>query len=92
MIKSFACKDTEKLFNDKRAKRFQSFEQQARRRLMVLHAAPNLDALLLNPSNKFHALGGKRIGQYSIRINSQWRLCFEWREGHSYNVEITDYH
>ena len=92
MIKSFACKDTEKLFNDRRVKRFQSFERQARRRLMVLNAAPSLEALLLNPSNKFHALSGNRKGQYAISINMQWRLCFEWREGHSYSVEITDYH
>ena len=92
MIKSFACKDTKKLFNDQRVRRFQTFERQARRRLMVLHAAPSIESLILNPSNNFHALSGNRKGQYAIRINMQWRLCFEWREGHAYNVEITDYH
>ena len=84
MIKSFACGDTEKLFNDERVGRFQSFERQARKRLMVLHAAPSLEALMLNPGN--------RKGQYAISINKQWRVCFEWREGNAYNVEITDYH
>jgi addiction module HigA family antidote len=92
MIKSFACRDTEKLFNDERVGRFQSFERQARKRLMVLHAAPSLEALMLNPGNRFHALKGDRKGQYAISINKQWRVCFEWREGNVYNVEITDYH
>jgi len=92
MIKSFACRDTEKLFNDKWVRRFQSFERQARKRLMVLHAAPSLNALMLNPGNRLHALSGDRKGQYSIFINKQWRLCFEWREGNAYNVEIVDYH
>lgn len=92
MIRSFACRETEKLFNDERVRRFQSFERQARKRLMVLHAAPSLNALMLNPGNKFHALSGDRKGQYAISINRQWRVCFEWRESHAYNVEITDYH
>ena len=92
MIKSFACRDTEKLFNDERVGRFQSFEQQARKRLMVLHAAPSLEALMLNPGNIFHALKGDRKGQYAISINKEWRVCFEWREGNVYNVEITYYH
>lgn len=92
MIKSFFCRDTEKLFNDKRVRRFKSFEREARKRLMVLHAAPNLEALMLNPGNKFHALGGDRKGQYAISINKQWRVCFEWRDGNAYGVEIIDYH
>ena len=92
MIKSFACRDTEKLFNDRRVPRFQSFERQAQKRLMVLHAAPSLNALQLNPGNRFHALGGDRSGQYAIRINKQWRICFEWHEGNAYKVEILDYH
>ena len=92
MIKSFACKDAEKLFNDERVKRFQAFERQARKRLMVLHAAPSLNALMLNPGNKFHALSGDRINQYAISINKQWRLCFEWHDGNAHNVEIIDYH
>jgi len=92
MIKSFACRYTEKLFNDERVGRFQSFERQERKRLMVLHAAPSLEALMLNPGIRFHALKGDRKGQYAISINKQWRVCFEWREGNVYNVEITDYH
>ena len=92
MIKSFACRDTERLFNDERVGRFQSFERQARKRLMVLHAAPSLEALTLNPGNRFHTLKGDRKGKYAVSINKQWRACFEWREGNAYNVEITDYH
>jgi len=92
MIKSFACRDTEKLFNDQRVRRFQSFERQARKRLMVLHAAPSLDTLMLNPGNKFHALKGDRKGHFAISINRQWRICFEWHEGNAFNVEIEDDH
>jgi proteic killer suppression protein len=92
MIQSFACQDTEKLFNDRRVRRFQLFERQARKRLMVLNASPSLNALMLNPANSFHALGGKRKGQYAIRINKQWRICFEWHDGNAFNVEIVDYH
>ena len=66
MVKSFDCRDTEKLFNDRRVRRFQSFERQARKRLMVLNAAPSLNALMLNPGNMFHALKGKRKGEYAI--------------------------
>ena len=92
MIKSFSCRDTEKLFNDKGVRRFQSFERQARKRLMVLHAAPSLEALMLNPGNKFHALGGNRKGQYAISINKQWLVCFEWHDSNAHHVEIVDYH
>jgi len=92
MIKSFDCRDTEKLFNDRRVRRFQSFERQARKRLMVLNAAPSLNALMLNPGNMFHTLKGKRKGQYAIRINKQWRVCFEWHDGNAFKVEIIDYH
>ena len=92
MVKSFDCRDTEKLFNDRRVRRFQSFERQARKRLMVLNAAPSLNALMLNPGNMFHALKGKRKGQYAIRINKQWRVCFEWHDGNAFKVEIIDYH
>jgi proteic killer suppression protein len=70
MVKLFACRDTQKLFNDQRVRRFQSFERQVRKRLMVLHAAPSLEALTLNPGNKFHALKGDRKGQYTISINN----------------------
>lgn len=92
MIKSFACRDTEKLFDDQWVRRFQSFERQARKRLMVLHAAPNLKALMINPGNNFHALSGDRKGQYSISVNKRWRICFQWHECDAYQVEIVDYH
>jgi toxin HigB-1 len=92
MIKSFACRDTEALFNDRRVRRFQAIERQSRKRPMVLHAAPSLEALRLNPSNKFHALGGDKKGQWAISINAQWRICFEWRDGNAYQVQIIDYH
>jgi toxin HigB-1 len=92
MIKTFACRDTEALFNDIRVRRFQSIERQARKRLMVLHAAPNLEALMLNPANKFHSLGGNLTGRFAISINLQWRICFSWQEGNAYEVKIMDYH
>ena len=92
MIKTFSCKDTEKLFYDKRVRHFQSFERQARKRLIVLHAAPSLEALMLNPSNKFHVLGGNRKDQFAFSINKQWRICFNWDGCNAYSVEIVDYH
>jgi len=92
MIKTFACRDTEDLFNDIRVRRFQSIERQARKRLMVLHAAPSLEALMLNPANKSHALGGNLKGRFAISINLQWRICFSWQEGNAYEVKIMDYH
>ena len=73
---------------------FQGFEKQAERRLSVLNAAPSLSALRGLPSNRLEALRGDRLGQYSIRINRQWRICFTWPAGSSgpYDVEIVDYH
>ena len=92
MIRSFKNKDTEKLFNGIRIKKFQAFEQQARRRLKILDAAVSVESLFLLPSNRAHALGGERTNQYAVWINNQWRICFEWHEGHAENVEIVDYH
>ena len=92
MIKSFKNKDTENLFDGVRVKKFQAFEQQARRRLKILGAAISLESLFLIPSNKAHALRGDRANQHAIWVNNQWRLCFEWNEGHAENVEIVDYH
>ena len=91
MIKSSAGRENEELFNDQRVRRFQSFERQARKRLMVLHAAPSLEALMLIPDNKFHSLKGDRKGQYAISVNKKWRVCFEWHDGDARNVEIVDY-
>lgn len=92
MIKSFRDKDTEALYSGKRVRRFQAFAVQAERRLEILDNAKTVKDLMGLPSNRFEALRGDRKGQFSIRINQQWRVCFEWRDGEAYNVEITDYH
>lgn len=92
--RTYRDKRTERFAAGERVKEFQAFERQAYRRLELLEAAPNKEALMRFPSNHFEALGGDRKGQYSIRINRQWRICFEWPEGESrpFNIEITDYH
>ncbi len=93
MIKSFASKETEKLFNREISRKFQqSIQQIARRKLEILDATEVLQDLRIPPSNHLEKLSGDRKGQYSIRINKQWRICFEWRNGDAYNVEIVDYH
>ncbi len=92
MIRSFKCRDTEKLFNDSRVRRFQAFEIVARRKLKMLDNATDLNDLAVLPGNRLEALRGNRKGQHSIRINDQYRICFEWRAGDASNVEIVDYH
>jgi len=92
MIISFNCKDTEKLFNDFDGKKFRAISRPARIKLEILHAAVSLDSLKIPPGNRLEALKGDRKGQYSIRINSQWRICFAWQDGNAYDVEIVDYH
>ena len=92
MIQSFKGKKTKLLYEGGRVPEFQAFARQAERRLRVLDAADTLLALRMLPSNRFEALGGDRKGQYSIRINNQYRICFEWRDAGPENVEIVDYH
>jgi proteic killer suppression protein len=92
MIRSFRDKDTEALFQGRRVRRFEGFRAQAERRLQVLDSATCLEDLAGLPSNRLEALTGDRKGLFSIRINQQWRLCFEWREDGPHNVEIADYH
>ena len=92
MIKSFKCEDTEKLFNDRDIKRFRSISRKARMKLEILNASVSLEGLNVPPGNRLEALKGYRKGQYSIRIDSQWRICFKWLEGNTYDVEIVDYH
>ena len=92
MIKSCRDKWTLALLEGKRVARFQAFFQQAEKRLRILEAATTIEDLMLNPGNQFEALSGDRKGRYSIRINAQWRICFEFRDGDAYGVEIVDYH
>jgi proteic killer suppression protein len=92
MIRTFRDKRTEALYNGKRVREFQSIAAQAERRLQVLDNATSLQDLSGLPSNRFESLRGDRAGQYSIRINDQWRVCFEWNEGDAFNVQIVDYH
>ena len=92
MIRSFRDKDTEALFDDRLVRRFAPIERPARMKLLWLHAATALDTLRSPPGNRLEALKGKRKGQHSIRINDQWRICFRWKDGDAYDVEIVDYH
>ena len=92
MIKSFSCKDTEELASRDRVRRFVNIERVAQRKLEMLAAATSLEDLKVPTSNHLEKLAGDRDGQYSIRVNLQWRVCFEWKEGHAYQVEIVDYH
>lgn len=93
MIKSFRDKNTEWLFERRFLRHFPpQLHRLAWRKLVQLHAAERLDDLRIPPANRLERLEGDRAGQYSIRINNQWRICFRWHEGHAYDVEVTDYH
>ena len=92
MIQSFRCKQTQALFEGGSPGRFRAFENIAIRKLTQLDAAQTLDFLRSPPGNRLEALKGNRQGQYSIRINNQYRVCFIWTENGPANVEIVDYH
>ena len=92
MIRSFANPETEALYQGKRVRRFDGFRAQAEKRLQILRRARSLNDLGALPSNRLEALAGDRQGQFSIRINRQWRICFRWQAGDVYDVEIVDYH
>lgn len=92
MIRTFRCPDTEALARGSRVKRFVNIESVARRRLRQLEIASRLDDLRVPPGNRLEALKGRRAGQYSIRINDQWRVCFRWADSGVDDVEIVDYH
>jgi toxin HigB-1 len=92
VIRSFRSRETEELFHYRHSKRFRAFERVALRKLLQLHAATELGVLASPHGNRLEALRGDREGQHSIRINEQWRICFVWRGGHCYEVEIVDYH
>ena len=93
MIRSFANPETERIWNRNRSKRFPvDMQQRAMRRLTLLDTANTLDELGNLKGNRLHPLKDNRAGQHSISINLQWRICFVWKDGDAYDVEITDYH
>jgi len=92
LIRSFRCRETEALFHDGWAPRFQAIERGARRKLLLLHTVKRLEELRIPPGNQLEALKGSRKGEHSIRVNDQWRICFRWSEGDAHDVEIVDYH
>jgi proteic killer suppression protein len=93
VIRNFKDKETQKIFERKRSRQLPSdIQQVALRKLRMLNRAETLQDLRVPPANRLERLIGDREGQYSIRINDQWRICFTWQEGDAFNVEIVDYH
>ena len=92
MIRSFKCVDTESLARGNYVRRFDGIARVARRKLRQLEIAGRLDDLRVPPGNRLEALKGNRLGQSSIRINDQWRICFRWSASGAEDVEIVDYH
>ena len=93
MIKSFRDANTQKVFERQRVRRWSiELQRAALRKLLMLDAADDLGDLRVPPGNRLEKLSGNRAGQYSIRINEQWRICFEWRQRDAYQVEMADYH
>ena len=92
MIRSFASKDTERLFNREISRKIPpNIQRRARIKLLMINAAEKLEDLRIPPSNNLEKLTGNRAGQHSIRINNQWRICFYWQDGDAFDVEIVDY-
>jgi proteic killer suppression protein len=93
VIKTFKDAETEKIYQRERSRKLPSdIQQVALRKLRMINNAINLNDLRVPPANRLEKLSGDRAGQHSIRINDQWRICFEWRGSDAFNVEITDYH
>ena len=93
MIQGFACEETEKIFNRQVSRRFPpDIQRTARRKLLQLHAAVTLRDMAVPPGNRLELLKGDRAGQYSVRVNDKWRICFRWQGSDAYDVEIDDYH
>jgi len=93
VIRSFRDRETEKVFGRDRSKRLPGdVQRRAHRKLLLLDAAEAVEDLRIPPGNRLERLSGDRVGQYSIRVNEQWRICFRWERGDAYDVEITDYH
>jgi proteic killer suppression protein len=93
VIKSFRDSDTERVFQREFVRKFpRNIQERAFMKLNAIDAATRLEDLRLPPSNRLEALKGDRKGQYSIRVNDRWRICFAWREGHAEDAELVDYH
>jgi toxin HigB-1 len=92
VIRSFRDKDTEEIFQRRRVRKYQQVASVALRRLVQIDSAEELRDLASPPANRLELLKGNRAGQYSVRINDQYRICFRWKNGHAYEVEISDYH
>jgi proteic killer suppression protein len=92
VIKSFADRNTQALYEGKRVRRFEGFREQAEKRLQILRRSRSLEDLRALSSNRLESLSGDRLGQFSIRINRQWRICFRWHDSDAYDVAIVDYH
>ena len=93
MIRSFACKETERIWREEYSRKLPRHVQKlALRKLRMLDAASRLDSLCVPPGNRLEVLKGDRGGQHSIRVNDQWRVCFEWGDGDAHRVELVDYH
>ena len=92
MIASFRCRETERLWMEGRSRRWASISRVALKKLAMLDAADELNELRVPPGNRLEPLKGNRAGQFSIRVNDQWRLCFRWQDAQAHDVEIVDYH
>jgi proteic killer suppression protein len=93
VIRGFRDRETKKVFERERSRRLPpDVQRRAHRKLLLLDAAEALDDLRVPPGNRLERLSGDRAGQYSIRVNDQWRVCFRWERGDAYDVEIADYH
>jgi proteic killer suppression protein len=93
MIASFRCKETERIWNEEVSRAFpREIQRSVRRKLLMIDAATSITDLLVPPGNRLEALKGDRAGQYSIRVNDQWRICLQWRESNAHQVELVDYH
>ena len=93
MIQSFADRDTQRVFGRQRVRRWApDLQRQALRKLLILDAAEKIADLRVPPGNQLEQLRGDRKGQYSIRVNQQWRICFSWAQGNALDVELVDYH
>jgi len=93
MIQSFRSTETEKLFHQQRSTKLpHQIQRVAMRKLWMLDAATTINDLRIPPANHLEQLKGRRAGEYSVRINQQWRICFNWSQGNAYDVEIVDYH